>query len=112
MYGYQFADLIYQIEQRYNIEFDIMQIAVSGEQYYYVLESKNRVDYAAVKSELDMLTEALYGSTSAGIYVMKHTYKNSLFTGLTREDRGACGIKLPVVLRCAPDQDQIETVIK
>lgn len=112
VYGYQFADLIYQIEQRYNIEFDIMQIAVSGEQYYYVLESKNRVDYAAVKSELDMLTEALYGSTSAGIYVMKHTYKNGLFTGLTREDRGACGIKLPVVLKCAPAQDHVETVIK
>ena len=112
IYGYQFADLIYQAERKYHVEFDIMQVAVENGEYSYVLESKQSVDYAAVKKDLDTWSRQLYGIESGQIYVMKHTYKNSLFDGLTREDRGACGIKLPVVLQRIPAREQIAQIIK
>jgi hypothetical protein len=80
-------------------------------EFHYVLESKQQVDYAAIKKELDDITQREFGVKSQKMYVMKHTYKNSLFDNLTRDDRGACGIKLPVVLRKIPEQDQIEMTI-
>lgn len=111
IYGYQFADLFYQEEKKHGIEFDIMQVVVLENEFHYVLESKQQVDYAAIKKELDDITQREFGVKSQKMYVMKHTYKNSLFDNLTREDRGACGIKLPVVLRKIPEQDQIEMTI-
>lgn len=111
IYGYQFADLFYQEEKKHGIEFDIMQVVVLENEFHYVLESKQQVDYAAIKKELDDITQREFGVKSQKMYVMKHTYKNSLFDNLTRDDRGACGIKLPVVLRKIPEQDQIEMAI-
>jgi hypothetical protein len=111
IYGYQFADLFYQEEKKHGIEFDIMQVVVLENEFHYVLESKQQVDYAAIKKELDDITQREFGVKSQKMYVMKHTYKNSLFDNLTRDDRGACGIKLPVVLRKIPEQDQIEMTI-
>lgn len=41
---------------------------------------------------------------------MKHTYKNDLFTELAGEERGVCGIKLPVMVQVVPQQ-AIEMIV-
>lgn len=111
IYGYQFADLLHQVERQKQCQFDIVQIYADQEGFAYVLESKDAVDYAEIKRELDQQTMQLWGVSSCGIYVMKHSYKNDQFTARTRIDRGACGIKLPIVLQEKPAVAEIETWI-
>ncbi|MBQ5702159.1 MAG: GH3 auxin-responsive promoter family protein [Peptococcaceae bacterium] len=111
IYGYQFADIIHKIERKYHVEFDVMQVAALENSFSYILEGKHSPDFMAIKKELDELTQREFGLQSRNIYVMKHTYKNSLFDSLTREDRGACGIKLPVVVNRIPEEHQIEKIV-
>lgn len=108
IYGHQFADLIRQIEKKRSCNFDLMQIYKNTEGFFYVLESKDAVDYTALKQELDEQTERLWGIISSGIYVVKQSYKDYQFTVRTREDRGACGIKLPLVISEEPLDSEIE----
>ena len=68
------------------------------------------MDFAEIKQKLDKLSEEVLGVTSQGIYVMSDNYKYRLFTEATRIDRGASGIKLPVVIGKAPDQDVLTIV--
>lgn len=108
VYGHQFADLIRQIEKEHSYNFDLLQIYKNAEGFFYVLESKNAVDYVALRQELNERTERLWGISSQGIYVMKQSYKDYQFTARTKEDRGACGIKLPLVVSEEPLDSEIE----
>lgn len=111
LYGYQFTDLIYQVEKELDVEFDLAQLFADADGYDYLLESKDAVDYATVKARLDALSWAAFHVASRHLYVMRHDYKDHLFTRYTREDRGACGIKLPVLLREMPGGDEIAAVL-
>ena len=112
LYGYQFTDLVYRAEKKLGVEFDLVQILASDKGFYYVLESKDEIDYAALKAILDTDSKQTMDVVSEGIYVMAHDYKDHLFTQYTREDRGACGIKLPVVLKEAPGAQEIREIVK
>ena len=111
LYGHQFADIVHEVEQEEKIIFDIVQMVNNEEGIYYILETKKKdVDFAAIKQKLDKLSEASLGVTAQGIYVMSEEYKYRLFTEATRIDRGASGIKLPVVIAAAPVQDVLAIV--
>ncbi len=111
MYGYLFTELLHQVEHQHNIKLDVAQLYSDENGYYYLFESKLPVDYVQLKQIMDERTNELWGVKSKALYVMKPTYKNYLFTERTIEGRGACGIKLPVVLEEMPVAEQIETVI-
>lgn len=112
LYGHQFADVVHAVEQEEKIIFDIVQMFKEEDGIYYVLETKKKdVDFAMIKQKLDRLSEEQFGVVSQGIYVMSEHYKYRLFTEATRIDRGASGVKLPVVLAKAPDQDVL-TIVK
>ncbi len=111
IYGYQFAELLHRAERQHQVEFDFVQVYTAGDKFYYVLESKDEVDFAQLKKDLDNETEKVWGVTSQGIYVMKHSYKNYQFTARTREDRGACGIKLPIMVQECPVESEVEKII-
>ena len=108
IYGYQLTDLVYRAEKELGVEFDLVQIFAEADGFYYVLESKTEIDYAALKHMLDTASRQEFDIVSKGIYVMQHEYKDHLFTQYTREDRGACGIKLPVVLKEGPAMQEIK----
>lgn len=112
IYGYQFADLVREAERRLGVEFDLLQVLDEDGDYTYLLESKQDVDYAAVKALLDELSLEQWGARSRAVLEMDHGYKDALFTGRTREDRGACGIKLPVVVREAPQPEYVTRTVK
>ena len=100
--------MIRQIEKVHSCNFDLVQIYKNTESFSYVLESKDTVNYIALKQELDEQTERLWGIISNGIYIVKQSYKDYQFTVRTREDRGACGIKLPLVISEEPLDSEIE----
>lgn len=111
IYGYQFTDLVYRAEKELDVEFDLVQIFAETDGFYYILESKDEIDYVALKTMLDTFSKQEFNIVSEGIYVMQHDYKDHLFTQYTREDRGACGIKLPVVLKEKPAAQEIKEII-
>lgn len=86
-----------------------------------MLESKDAVDYTALKQELDEQTERLWGIISSGIYVVKQSYKDYQFTVRTREDRGLAELNYPwlsqrnrwtVKLKCGFDRNEGKKINK
>ena len=90
----------------------MVQVFVQDEKLYYVLESAQEIDYAALKHWLDKETMLRWQLTSKAIYVMKKSYKNHLFDERVTPDRGVCGIKLPTVLSGSPKQADIAMIIE
>lgn len=111
IYGYQFSDLVHSIEKKTKINFDIVQVFLEVGRLYYVVQSLDDVDYPAIKEMLDEQTRSLWQFESAGICVMKKAYKKHEFDKRLTKARGACGIKLPTVLKTAPNPDEIEKII-
>lgn len=111
IYGYQFSDLIYEIEKSMKVDFDVVQVFAQHEELYFVLESLDDVDYSAVKQLIDEMMFVHWNIVSAAIYVVKKSYKKREFDKRLTKDRGVCGIKLPTVLATAPDSDEIEQII-
>ncbi|MBO4948591.1 MAG: hypothetical protein J6C83_04510, partial [Peptococcaceae bacterium] len=66
--------------------------------------------YEKIKAAIDRAAETQLGCKPERIYMMDHDYKNRLFTERTRIDRGACGIKLPVVVDAAPEGNIMQVV--
>jgi len=111
LYGHQFADIVHAVEQAEKVIFDVVQMVEVDNGIYYILETKKKdVDWIDIKQKLDKLSEEQLGVVSQGIYVMSEQYKYRLFTEATRIDRGACGIKLPVVIAQVPDKDVLKIV--
>lgn len=52
-YSYQFMELLYQLEQQYKIEFDLVQLYQEEENLFYLLESKQEINFVQVKKTLD-----------------------------------------------------------
>lgn len=112
VYGYQFSDLLHDVEKEDSVHFDIVQVFVQEEKLYYVLQSVSKVDYDRVKQTLDRESFARWKITSEAIYVMKEMHKQHEFDKRVTTDRGACGIKLPIVLQAAPDQNDVAAIIR
>ncbi|MBQ2004970.1 MAG: GH3 auxin-responsive promoter family protein, partial [Peptococcaceae bacterium] len=104
IYGYQIADIIQMVERQLDIEFDLVQAFVTDNGYAVMLETKNQVNYDVLKQTIGQVAKAQCGYVPDTIYIMDHQYKDSLFTERTRIDRGACGIKLPIVISEVPKQ--------
>lgn len=104
IYGYQIADAAQVVEGQLGIEFDLVQAFVTDNGYAVMLETKNQVNYDVLKQTIGQVAKAQCGYVPDTIYIMDHQYKDSLFTERTRIDRGACGIKLPIVISEAPKQ--------
>lgn len=98
IHSFRFANLIREVELEQKVQFDLVQMVQQDAGYAYVLESKNEIDWKKIKTILDEKSKALWDISSDCIYVMKHEYKDARFTAATRIDRGACGIKQPVLL--------------
>ena len=92
------------VERQLDIEFDLVQAFVTDNGYAVMLETKNQVNYDVLKQTIGQVAKAQCGYVPDTIYIMDHQYKDSLFTERTRIDRGACGIKLPIVISEAPKQ--------
>ena len=110
LYGYQIADVAQAVERQLGIEFDLVQAFPVNDSYCLVLETKFDVDDAALKAVILQTAEMQLGCTPKAVYMMKHDYKDKLFTERTRIDRGACGIKLPVIVDAAPT-NHIEQIL-
>lgn len=104
IYGYQIADAAQVVEGQLGIEFDLVQAFVTDNGYAVMLETKNQVNYDVLKQTIGQVAKAQCGYVPDTIYIMDHQYKDSLFTERTRIDRGACGIKLPIVISEVPKQ--------
>ncbi len=110
LYGYQIADAAQAVERQLGIEFDLVQAFGTDNGYSIMLETKDDIPYDTIKSAMDTIAATQLGSTPQAIYMMEHDYKDGLFTERTRIDRGACGIKLPVVVNDAPT-NHIEQIL-
>ena len=108
LYGYQIADAVQAAEKELDIEFDLLQAFGNGDAFHLLLETKTELPYEKVKTVVNRVTEKYLGCKPKSIYMMDHGYKNRLFTERTRIDRGACGIKLPVVVDSAPEHDILQ----
>ena len=108
IYGYQIADTAQAVERQLGIEFDLVQAFGTPLGYSLILETKADVPYHAIRTAIDEIAKVQLGCVPQAIYMMDHTYKDSLFTARTRVDRGACGIKLPVVAEAAPEGNIIQ----
>ena len=108
IYGYQIADTAQAVERQLGIEFDLVQAFGTPLGYSLILETKADAPYHAIRTAIDEIAKVQLGCVPQAIYMMDHTYKDSLFTTRTRVDRGACGIKLPVVAEAAPEGNIIQ----
>ena len=108
IYGYQIADTAQAVERQLGIEFDLVQAFGTPLGYSLILETKADAPYHAIRTAIDEIAKVQLGYVPQAIYMMDHTYKDSLFTARTRVDRGACGIKLPVVAEAAPEGNIIQ----
>ena len=108
IYGYQIADTAQAVERQLGIEFDLVQAFGTPLGYSLILETKADAPYHAIRTAIDEIAKVQLCCVPQAIYMMDHTYKDSLFTARTRVDRGACGIKLPVVAEAAPEGDIIQ----
>ena len=108
IYGYQIADTAQAVERQLGIEFDLVQAFGTPLGYSLILETKADAPYHAIRTAIDDIAKVQLGCVPQAIYMMDHTYKDSLFTARTRVDRGACGIKLPVVAEAAPEGNIIQ----
>lgn len=111
IYGYQFSDLLHDIEKRMNVNFDVVQVFEENGKLFPVLESLEDVDYSVVKQRIDAYMSSHWCITSEAIYVMKKSYKKHEFDKRLTKDRGVCGIKLPTVLKEKPALDDIEEIV-
>ncbi len=102
LYGYQIADTVQMTERQLGIEFDLVQAFPVNDGFCLVLETKFDVDASVLKAAILQNAEMQLGCTPKAVYMMMHDYKDKLFTERTRIDRGACGIKLPVIVDAAP----------
>ena len=108
IYGYQIADTAQAVERQLGIEFDLVQAFGTPLGYSLILETKADAPYHAIRTAIDEIAKVQLGYVPQAIYMMDHTYKDSLFTARTRVDRGACGIKLPVLAEAAPEGNIIQ----
>ena len=108
IYGYQIADTAQAVERQLGIEFDLVQAFGTPLGYSLILETKADAPYHAIRTAIDEIAKVQLGYVPQAIYMMDHTYKDSLFTARTRVDRGACGIKLPVVAEAVPEGNIIQ----
>lgn len=111
IYGYQFSDLLHDIEKRMSVNFDVVQVFEENGKLFPVLESLEDVDYSVVKQRIDAYMSSHWCITSEAIYVMKKSYKKHEFDKRLTKDRGVCGIKLPTVLKEKPALDDIEEIV-
>lgn len=102
IYGYQIANVMQLVEKELEIEFDFVQAFAQDGGYSVLLETKAMMDLWEIKQVVDAIAKAQLGLAPRQIYFMAHDYKDRLFTERTRIDRGACGIKLPVIVSSAP----------
>lgn len=110
IYGYQIADMLQSVERQLGIEFDLLQAVAETEGYSLLLETKYELDDTTLRQAIDAAAREHLGIVPQIIYLMTHDYKDGLFTERTRIDRGACGIKLPVVADRAPEQKIIRMI--
>lgn len=104
VYGYQIADIAQAAEKELGVEFDLVQAFGDGKSFSLMLETKMTVPYSEVRKVIDAIAKVHLNCVPQGIYMMDHDYKDSLFTERTRIDRGACGIKLPVIVAEKPTE--------
>ena len=110
IYGYQIADVAHAVEGKLGLEFDLVQaVAIDGE-YCVLVETKAQENAYIIKETFSNVALTQLGIAPMRIYLMDHSYKDSLFTARTRIDRGACGIKLPVLVENIPSEHVIEIV--
>lgn len=102
IYGYQIAGVAQMTEKKLGVEFDFVQAFAHDDGYSMLLETKATIADNEIKQVIDEVALAQFGIAPQHIYFMEHDYKDRLFTERTRIDRGACGIKLPVVVASAP----------
>lgn len=111
LYSYEISDLIFQLEQARRWRFDVMQVTVENGQLMFVLGSGAPVDYQEVFAVLDDALRQRWHFGCGGLYVTCAAYKTRAFDARVRDNRGACGIKLPIVLTAPPKAEDIAQFI-
>lgn len=111
IYGYQISDLIYEIECTQGYSFDLVQVFVEKEHINFIINSKDKFDKKEFKSILDEKLAFFWKIKCKKIYIVDDTYKMREFDKRIRKDRGACGIKLPVIIEQIPDLNNIIGII-
>lgn len=113
IYSHNFLEALYQTEKTLPLAIDLLQAVKEGDGFSYILEIENCSEEKKeiLKKTLDGFSEAIFNEASKRVYLMKKGYKNQLFTEKTRDDRGPCGIKLPVVVTDVPTM-WIETILE
>lgn len=111
IYGYQISDLIYEIEYKKGYSFDLVQVFVERDCINFVINSKDKFNQKEFKNILDEKLVSFWNIKCKKIYIVDDTYKKHEFDKRIRQDRGACGIKLPIVIKQIPDLDRIVRII-
>lgn len=111
LYGYQIADVAQAAERQLGIEFDLVQAFGDEKGFAMLLETKAELAQQTIRDAVNQAAQAQLGCVPHTIYLMDHSYKDSMFTERTRIDRGACGIKLPVIVQTAPPETYIEAIV-
>lgn len=111
IYGYQFSDLIYEIERARNYSFDLVQVIIEEKNINFVINSKKKFNQKEFKKILDERLMNFCKIKSNKIYIVDDTYKKHEFDERISHDRGACGIKLPVVIDQIPDSNKVVSII-
>ena len=111
IYGYQISDLIYEIEYKKGYSFDLVQVFVERDCINFVINSKDKFNQKEFKNILDEKLVSFWNIKCQKIYIVDDTYKKHEFDKRIRQDRGACGIKLPIVIKQIPDLDRIVRII-
>lgn len=98
-------------ELSHKVEFDLVQACVAAGKLYFILESVQDLDYAAILEEVDGIMRKYWHMPVSGIYVVDSAYKQAYFDSRELPGRGVSGIKVPTVVQELPEQRFVKAFI-
>lgn len=112
IYGYEFTDVVHAIEKSKNIAFDLVQVLEEEEGVSCILSTKQSFLPDYIYSMLNEVFMQKWKLPCKRLYIVNKQYKKQLFDDRLLAGRGACGIKLPVIIKTPPSDKVIEMIIQ
>lgn len=112
IYGYEFTDVVHAIEKSKNIAFDLVQVLEEEEGVSCILSTKQSFLPDNIYSMLNEVFMQKWKLPCKRLYIVNKQYKKQLFDDRLLTGRGACGIKLPVIIKTPPSDKVIEMIIQ
>ena len=112
IYGYELTDVVHHIEKNKRIAFDLVQVLEDAEGVAFVLSTKQEVIPDDMHALLNEALMQKWNVPCKRLYIVNKHYKKQLFDERLTLGRGACGIKLPVIIKKYPSSEYIEALVQ